>query len=307
MSTAAIIAIAIGVVVVLAAIVFVTTGPAQSTSAAPARCRARPAGATKRHAAPVPTPRPARAAADEPAPTGTGVAVLTPRKPSAPATRLAARHRCCAAGGAGAVGPARPRGDRRQPPAVLQPRHRHADERRHRRLLRRRLRRLPVADGDRRVRPGRRRRQARRHHRSIRTGDGFFYAPSARTWITEYPADALPEGRGGLRRRASSPAWSSGHRRPLPEVPAPRLPRAVRAPPASGSSARATARSTTGSVRRRPARRPRGMDRFPHHASPATATSPSTPARSSPGPPIGTNTTGQEAEGPHCITGGGEH
>jgi cytochrome b6-f complex iron-sulfur subunit len=22
------------------------------------------------------------------------------------------------------------------------------------------------------------------------------------------------------------------------------------------------------------------------------------------GPPIGTNTTGQEAEGPHCITGG---
>ena len=25
------------------------------------------------------------------------------------------------------------------------------------------------------------------------------------------------------------------------------------------------------------------------------------------GPPIGTNTTGQEAEGPHCITGGGEH
>ena len=23
------------------------------------------------------------------------------------------------------------------------------------------------------------------------------------------------------------------------------------------------------------------------------------------GPPIGTNTTGQEAEGPHCITGGG--
>jgi cytochrome b6-f complex iron-sulfur subunit len=25
------------------------------------------------------------------------------------------------------------------------------------------------------------------------------------------------------------------------------------------------------------------------------------------GAAIGTNTTGQEAEGPHCITGGGEH
>jgi cytochrome b6-f complex iron-sulfur subunit len=23
------------------------------------------------------------------------------------------------------------------------------------------------------------------------------------------------------------------------------------------------------------------------------------------GPPIGTNTTGQEAEGPHCVSGGG--
>jgi cytochrome b6-f complex iron-sulfur subunit len=25
------------------------------------------------------------------------------------------------------------------------------------------------------------------------------------------------------------------------------------------------------------------------------------------GPPIGTNTTGQEAEGPHCVSGGGGH
>ena len=30
---------------------------------------------------------------------------------------------------------------------------------------------------------------------TIRTGDGFFYAPSARTWITEYPSDALPKAR----------------------------------------------------------------------------------------------------------------
>ena len=27
----------------------------------------------------------------------------------------------------------------------------------------------------------------------IRDGQGFFYAPSARTWVTEYPADALPK------------------------------------------------------------------------------------------------------------------
>ena len=30
---------------------------------------------------------------------------------------------------------------------------------------------------------------------TIRTGTGFFYAPSARTWITEYPFDALPAAR----------------------------------------------------------------------------------------------------------------
>ena len=49
---------------------------------------------------------------------------------------------------------------------------------------------------------------------------------------------------------------------------------------------------------------PRGMDHFAHRRSAATATSPSTPATPITGVPIGTNTTGQEAEGPHCITGG---
>ena len=61
---------------------------------------------------------------------------------------------------------------------------------------------------------------------TIRTGDGFFYAPGARTWITEYPPDALPAARSvySAQHRLRDGA---GHRRPVPEVPAPRLPRPV--------------------------------------------------------------------------------
>ena len=47
---------------------------------------------------------------------------------------------------------------------------------------------------------------------------------------------------------------------------------------------------------------PRGMDRFADRRSMRRHRSPSTPAPIILGPPIGTNTTGQEAEGPHCIT-----
>jgi cytochrome b6-f complex iron-sulfur subunit len=50
---------------------------------------------------------------------------------------------------------------------------------------------------------------------------------------------------------------------------------------------------------------PRGMDRHPAAVS-ASGDVVIDTGTLVPGPPIGTNTTGQEAEGPHC-TGGGEH
>ena len=140
---------------------------------------------------------------------------------------------------------------------------------------------------------------------TIRTGDGFFYAPAARTWITEYPADALAAARLGLPRqhprrdgdRASSRSTRSA-RTSAAACP--------RAPPAAGSSAAATARSTTASVRRRPVRR-RGAwtasrSRWPSNGDVTVDTGVVVA-----GPPIGTNTTGQEAEGPHCISVGGDH
>ena len=51
---------------------------------------------------------------------------------------------------------------------------------------------------------------------------------------------------------------------------------------------------------------PRGMDRFPLTVAGNGDVTVDTGVLVA-GPPIGTNTTGQEAEGPHCITGGGEH
>ena len=48
------------------------------------------------------------------------------------------------------------------------------------------------------------------------------------------------------------------------------------------------------------------MDRFPITVGPNGDVVVSTGTIVT-GPPIGTNTTGQEAEGPHCITSGGAH
>jgi cytochrome b6-f complex iron-sulfur subunit len=51
---------------------------------------------------------------------------------------------------------------------------------------------------------------------------------------------------------------------------------------------------------------PRGLDRFPVDAAGGTVVV--NTGLVIQGPPIGTNTTGQEAEGPACISaGGGEH
>jgi len=52
---------------------------------------------------------------------------------------------------------------------------------------------------------------------------------------------------------------------------------------------------------------PRGLDRFtPEFAGDVVSVNTSTTGIIL-GPPIGTNTTGQEAEGPHCVSGGAKH
>ena len=107
-------------------------------------------------------------------------------------------------------------------------------------------------------------------------------------------------------RRTNSPVWKPALRWDSTVVSS-RSTRSARtsaaacpsASPLSGSSAPATVRSTTVSVKS-VAARPRGMDRFAMSVSADGVLTVDTGTIIQ-GPPIGTNTTGQEAEGPNCI------
>ena len=139
---------------------------------------------------------------------------------------------------------------------------------------------------------------------SIRTGDGFFYAPGARTWITEYPADALPKAAAiysdnilvGMEQGVVALYQKCPHL-------------GCRVPSCATSGwfecpCHGSQYNRVGEKKAGPA--PRGMDRFPVTVGGNGDVTVDTGVVV-PGPAIGTNTTGQEAEGPHCITGGGEH
>jgi cytochrome b6-f complex iron-sulfur subunit len=139
---------------------------------------------------------------------------------------------------------------------------------------------------------------------SIRTGDGFFYASSARTWITEYPADALPKARTIYPENivAGMEQGIVALYQKCPHLGC-RVPSCATSQwfecPCHGSQYNRVGEKKAGPA-------PRGMDRFPVTIAGNGDVTVDTGARVD-GPPIGTNTTGQEAEGPHCITGGGEH
>ena len=138
-----------------------------------------------------------------------------------------------------------------------------------------------------------------------RANSGFFYAPSARTWITEYPAEALPDA-----ETVYDPAIFEGMRdyglvalyQKCPHL-------GCRVPDCASSRwfecpCHGSQYNQVGEKKGGPA--PRGMDRFSISVDGADNVSVDTGTVYT-GPPIGTNTTGQEAEGPHCITGAGEH
>ena len=112
----------------------------------------------------------------------------------------------------------------------------------------------PSASG--RLRRQGQRRQARRHQRRHPPATAASSTlPEARTWITEYPADALPKAEAIYADSDATRAWRHGLVALYQKCPhlGCRVPECVSS--RSGSSARATARSTTGSARRRAARR----------------------------------------------------
>jgi cytochrome b6-f complex iron-sulfur subunit len=138
---------------------------------------------------------------------------------------------------------------------------------------------------------------------SIRSSGGFFYNATARSWVTQYPIDAVPKAKGVSAYNPVLSGMESGLVALYQKCPhlGCRVPSCVSSQwfecPCHGSQY-----NRVGEKKGGPA--PRGMDHFVLTVSNTSDVVIDT-GTVIPGPPIGTNTTGQEAEGPHCIGGGG--
>lgn len=139
----------------------------------------------------------------------------------------------------------------------------------------------------------------------IAAGKGFGYFAEARCWVTEYPASALEKAKGVA---AYTPPVILGMEagfvflyQKCPHLGC-RVPDCVTSQwfecPCHGSQY-----NRAGEKKGGPA--PRGMDRFTPEISGGSISVNTSTTGIIQGPPIGTNTTGQEAEGPHCVGGGG--
>jgi cytochrome b6-f complex iron-sulfur subunit len=137
---------------------------------------------------------------------------------------------------------------------------------------------------------------------TIDTGDGFFYAPEARAWITRYPAEAIPKAEASYQE-ALLPGIQSGVIASYQKCP--HLGCRVPSCPSSQwfeCGCHGSQYNRVGEKKGGPA--PRGMDHFAvDFEGEQVIVDTGTVWQ---GVPIGTNTTGQEAEGPHCV-GAVEH
>ena len=138
---------------------------------------------------------------------------------------------------------------------------------------------------------------------AIRANDNFFYLAEGRAWLTEYPTEALPKA-----EKVYPPPILEGMKAGINTLyqKCPHL--GCRVPSCSTSQwfecpCHGSQYNRVGEKKGGPA--PRGMDRFA--VSIVNNKVVVNTGAISLGPPIGTNTTGQEAEGPHCITSGEKH
>ena len=138
---------------------------------------------------------------------------------------------------------------------------------------------------------------------NIAEGEGFAYYPEARTWVTRYPGETLERARAVYSEPelVGMEAGVIALYQKCPHLGC-RVPECVTSQwfecPCHGSQY-----NRVGEKRGGPA--PRGMDRFAMQIDGDVLTVDTGTVIE--GPPIGTDTTGQEAEGPHCVTGGGGH
>jgi cytochrome b6-f complex iron-sulfur subunit len=137
----------------------------------------------------------------------------------------------------------------------------------------------------------------------IKSNKGFMYYPEARAWVTEYPKDSLAKAEAIY---ASQPAVLSGMQAGVVALyqKCPHL--GCRVPDCKSSQwfecgCHGSMYNRVGEKKGGPA--PRGMDRFGVAVNNGVLVIDTGAVFG--GPPIGVNTTGQEAEGPHCLAAGG--
>lgn len=137
----------------------------------------------------------------------------------------------------------------------------------------------------------------------IRSNDGFLYFPEARAWVTEYPKDSLAKAKAVYG--AQGPVYSGMEAGVVALYQkCPHL--GCRVPECKSSQwfecgCHGSMYNRVGEKKGGPA--PRGMDRFGVAVNNGVLVIDTGAVFG--GPPIGVNTTGQEAEGPHCLAAGG--
>lgn len=137
----------------------------------------------------------------------------------------------------------------------------------------------------------------------IRSNKGFLYIPEARAWITEYPKESLAKAEAVYSAQAPVFAGMSAGIVALYQK-CPHL--GCRVPTCTTSQwfecpCHGSQFNRVGEKKGGPS--PRGMDRFAVSINNGNVVIDTGSVFG--GPAIGTNTTGQEAEGPHCVTAGG--
>ena len=139
----------------------------------------------------------------------------------------------------------------------------------------------------------------------VAEGGGFAYYPEGRMWVTLYPSEALPQAQVAY---GSAPGVLAGMEAGIVALYQKCVHLGCRVPECKTSQwfecpCHGSQYNQAGEKKGGPA--PRGLDRFNVDTS-GSSLSVDT-GEIIQGPPIGTNTTGQEAEGPHCIGGGEAH
>ncbi len=135
---------------------------------------------------------------------------------------------------------------------------------------------------------------------AITAGNGFAYYPEGRMWITAYPANAIEKA-----KKVYSPSELAGMENGVIALYQKCVHLGCRVPACLTSQwfecgCHGSQYNQAGEKKGGPA--PRGLDRFAMEVSNGALTV--NTGQIIQGPPIGTNTTGQEAEGPHCVSGG---